>query len=334
MSRKGKQWKFIVSGIVMPGLPDLEAWAVFAKVAETGSFARAAADLGISKPTASKAVARLEARIGASLLNRTSRRLALTDAGRRAAGSAARILAEGEALEKEARSQADVPQGLVRVAVPMSFGISYIAPLLPELFAAYPLVSIDLHLADEQVDLIGGGFDLALRIAALADSSLRTRRVCQVRRLLIGAPNYFARYGRPTHPRDLIRHICFGYANLPTPDRWRFSSDSGEEMAISPHGPLRANNGDVLRPMLLAGLGLAVQPEFLIWEDLAAGKLEAAMADWFMPPIALNIVTPPSGHRPARVNAVIEFLARHLSGAGWAHTVSGEGALQRQRAHR
>lgn len=318
----------------MPRLPDLEAWAVFAKVAETGSFARAAADLAISKATASKAVARLETRIGASLLNRTSRRVALTDAGRRAAVSAARILAEGEALEKEARSQADVPQGPVRVAAPMSFGISHIAPLLPELFAAFPLVSIDLHLADEQIDLIGGGFDLALRIAALADSALRTRRVCQVRRLLIGAPDYFAHHGRPAHPRDLAGHACLGYAYLPTPDRWRFSNALGEEVAVSPRGPLRANNGDVLRPMLLAGLGLAVQPEFLIWEDLAAGRLEVVMADWSMPPIALNIVTPPSRRRPVRVDVVIEFLVRHLSGAGWALPVSGEGALQRQRAHR
>ncbi len=319
----------------MPRLPDLEAWAVFAKVAETASFARAAADLGLSKATASKAVARLEARIGASLLNRTSRRLALTEAGRHAAASAARILAEGEALEKEAMSRADVPHGLVRMTAPMSFGMAHVAPILPDLFAAYPLLSIDLHLADEQVDLIGGGFDLALRIAALADSSLRTRRICQVRRLLIGAPAYFDRHGRPEHPRDLIGHACFGYAYLPTPDRWRFTHYSGEEVVVSPHGPLRANNGDVLRPMLLAGLGLAVQPEFLVWEDIAAGRLQSVMTDWTMPSVALNIVTPPSTHRPVRVDAVIELLARRLAGTAWAHPASGgEGALQRESAHR
>jgi len=254
----------------MPRLPDLEAWAVFAKVAETGSFARAAADLGLSNATTSKAVARLETRIGASLLNRTSRRLALTDTGRRAAASAARILADGEALENEAMSQADMPHGLVRTAAPMSFGIAHVAPLLPDLFAAYPLLSVDLHLADEQVDLIGGGFDLALRIAALADSTLRTRRICQVRRLLIGAPTYFERHGRPLHPRDLAGHACLGYANLPTPDRWRFTHTSGEELAISPHGPLREPPGN-RQPLWVPPTGCSEM-------ELPFGTLAAATA--------------------------------------------------------
>ena len=302
----------------MPRLPDLEAWAVFAKVVETRSFAQTAVDLGLSRPTVSKAIGRLEARIGASLLNRTSRRLSLTDTGRRAAVSAARILAEGEAVETEAMSQAVVPQGLVRLTAPMSFGIAHVAPVLPELHLVYPQISIDLHLADEVVDLVGGGFDLALRIAALADSTLRARGICRIRRLLVGAPAYFNCRERPKHPRDLAGHACLGYAYLPTPNRWRFIHASGEEAAITPSGPLRANNGDALAPMLLAGLGLAVQPEFLVWKDIATGRLETVMPEWSMPPIALNIVTPPGSHRPARTAAVTRFLAERLSKAAWA----------------
>lgn len=302
----------------MPHLPDLEAWGIFAKVAETGSFARASADLHLSKPTISKAITRLEGRIGAALFNRTSRRLSLTETGRRAAIGATRMLTECEVVEAEAMLQAVTPSGLVRISAPMSFGITNVAPLLPELFAAYPQITVDLHLSDELVDLIGGGFDLALRIAVLPDSSLRARHVCRVRRLLVGAPAYFARKGRPHTPRDLVHHDCLGYAYLPNPDRWRFVHTSGGEEIAVPRGPVRANNADALRPMLLAGLGMAVQPEFLVGEDLKTGELEIVMPEWAMQPIALNLVTPPGKHRPARVATVIEFLAHRLAAAPWA----------------
>jgi DNA-binding transcriptional LysR family regulator len=323
-AQKAKQKKFNVSGFQMPRSPDLEAWGVFATVAETGSFVRAAEALGLSKATVSKAVARLEQRLGVPLLRRTSRRLSLTEAGERSAAIAQRMLAEAQALEAQAMAEAARPQGRVRLAAPMSFGLAYLAPLLPEFLAAHPQVMVDLRLSDAIEDLIGGRFDAAVRIADLADSSLRMRRLCRVRRVLVAAPEYFARHGPPAHPRDLAAHACLGYGHRPEPDRWRFTHASGETVTVAPAGPLLANNADVLGPALRAGMGIALQPEFVVWDDLRAGRVVPVLEDWAPPEIVVNIVLPPGRARAASVAALVAFLVERFVHAPWAMAEAGD----------
>jgi DNA-binding transcriptional LysR family regulator len=297
----------------MAKLPDFEALAIFAKVVELRSFAAAAGELALSKATVSKAVSRLEERLGARLFNRTSRRLALTDAGQRLSERAGRLLADGEAAESEVLAQSAVPRGLVRLAVPMTFGVKVVAPLLPEFLKTYPEVAIDLHLGDATADLIGEGFDAGLRIARLPDSSLIARRLCPMPRYTVAAPAYLKRHGRPTHPMHLADHKCFGYAYLSTPNVWHYTNASGEEVSVRPAGPLRVNNGEALMPAVLAGLGIADLPEFIVGDAIASGKVEVILKGWKQPEGAVHLVTPPGGPRPARVEVLAEFLVQQFA---------------------
>jgi DNA-binding transcriptional LysR family regulator len=297
----------------MAKLPDFEGFAIFAKVVELRSFAGAATELTLSKATVSKAVSRLEQRLGARLFNRTSRRLALTDAGQKLSERAARLLADGEAAENEAMAQSATPRGLVRFAVPMTFGVSKVAPILPEFLEAYPDVAIDLHLSDAMVDLIGDGFDAGLRIASLPDSSLIARRLCAMPRYTVASPAYLRRHGRPTHPMHLARHKCLGYAYLSTPDVWHYTNNAGEQVSVRPAGPLRVNNGEALMPALLAGLGIADLPDFIVGDAVASGEVEVILKGWKQAEGAVHLVTPPGGPRPARVEVLGDFLTRHFA---------------------
>ena len=299
----------------MSKLPDFEALAIFAKVVEMRSFAGAASELALSKATVSKAVTRLEERLGARLFNRTSRQLALTDAGQRLSQRAAQLLADGEAAENEALAQAVTPRGLVRLAVPMTFGVKTIAPLLPDFLKAYPEVAIDMHLSDAKVDLIGEGFDAGIRIGILPDSSLLARRLCAMPRYMVAAPSYLKRHGTPTHPMHLGQHKCFGYTYLATPGVWQFTNAKGEQASVRPSGALRVNNGEAVMPALLAGLGIANLPEFIIGDAIAAKKVNVILKDWKQPEGAVHLLMPPGGPRPARVEALADFLAARLGQA-------------------
>ncbi|MGE8320493.1 MAG: LysR substrate-binding domain-containing protein [Comamonas sp.] len=302
----------------MNKLPDLEAWAIFAKVAETGSFARTAAEFSLSQATVSKAISRLEARMKTVLFHRTSRRISLTANGHAALERAARILEEGQAVEAEVAEQSTSLRGLIRLSAPMSFGIARLAPVLPGFLQAHPDVELDVHFNDQQVDLIGDRFDLSLRIATMVDSSLLARQLCKVRILLVGSPEYFARHGRPRHPSDLAHHKALQYSYQRSGTHWRFKHARHGEFTQSMAVQMQANNADALTPALLAGLGVALQPAFLAWPALQTGALEAVMEDWQVDPIALHILTPPGRNRPARVQALIEHLAQAFASEPWA----------------
>ncbi|WP_446902727.1 LysR substrate-binding domain-containing protein [Burkholderia sp. YIM B11467] len=298
-------------------LPDFEGFAMFAKVAEEGSFAAAAAAMGVSVATVSRAVTRLEERLGGRLFNRTSRRLALTDYGHTLIERAAKLYADAEDTEDFARETSSRPRGLVKLAAPLSFGARWVAPLLPEFFEIYPDISVDLHLTDTHSDLIGEGFDAALRIAILEDSSLVARLIAPVRRFVVASPAYLSRHGRPRHPQELGAHPCLTYANRNQRDVWRFTRQDGETCAVTPGGMLRGTSVEVLLPTVLAGLAITELPEFAATPYFADRQLEPILTDWRLPEGGLYFVTPSARARPAKVSALADFFIARLATAEW-----------------
>ncbi len=288
----------------------LAALEAFVRVAETRSFTEAAERLRTSKSGLSRQVSALEAELGARLLHRTTRSLTLTEAGRSYYERAVRILADLEEANAAVSQHQASPRGHLRISAPMSFGFLHLAPALPDFLDRYPEVSVDLAMNDRFVDLVEEGFDLAVRISALADSSLISRRLAPIRRVLCASPDYLARRGLPKTPDDLKGHDGLRNTNIsPSSAEWRFVAPDGREWSIEMEGRVAANNGDALRAAALRGLGIANLPSFIVGGDLQAGTL-VSLLDGFLPgDLTLHAVYPAARHLSPKVRAFVDFLA-------------------------
>lgn len=293
-------------------LDHLSAMAVFARVVEAGGFSRAAASLGISKSAVSKQVSRLEDRFGTRLLNRTTRRISLTEAGERVLEHSRRAVAEFEAAEAEVGAHRDTPSGLLRVSVGVSFGQTELAPRLAEFLDGCPDLSIDLVLNDRRVDLVEEGYDVALRIGTLQDSSMMARRIAPIRRITAASPSYLARRGEPESPSDLSAHSCLGYSYLNGGTAWDFSGPSGDlRHRFAPR--MLSNNGNALTAAAVGGLGVVQVPTFILGRSLGAGEVVEILPDFRPPPIGLYVVYPAGRPLAAKVRYFIDFCVETLN---------------------
>lgn len=282
---------------------------VFARVAALGSFSAAARALGLSQTMVTKHVAAIEARLGVKLLHRSTRKLVLTEGGRAYLAASERILADVEEAEASASLDRIEPRGTLRLNVPLTFGFREIAPALADLSRLYPLVTVDLGLADRYVDLIEEGWDLAIRIGRLQDSSLVARKLAPCRIVVCAAPAYLRSHGSPRVPDDLSTHNCLGYT-LPTAlssSRWVFGREGATVVPVA--GNLRANNGDALLAAAREGQGLIYQPTFLVGDSLRDGSLVRVLADFEIPEYGVYAVLPSGRQAPAKVRVMVDFLA-------------------------
>lgn len=292
-------------------MQNLEDVLAFVRVIETGGFSRAAERLGLSKSIVSRRVARLEADLGTRLINRTTRGIAPTEAGLEFKNRCADILSQLEAARDAVTCRERDVGGTLRLAVPLSFGIAKLAPAISVFAAAHPRLSIDVSVSDRFVDLVGEGFDAALRIGILPDMSLIARRLGSVQSFLVASPAYLARHGAPKKPQALTSHDCLIYSGGSrdaSRESWHFHSGR-KWLAVRPNGRFRVDNGEVLRAAALAGLGIAVLPDFLVEEALAGGELVQLLDAYPMPDAGIHLLRPAGGPASARVKALGEHLA-------------------------
>ena len=289
---------------------------VISAVVDASSFVAAADSLGMSKAAVSRYVSELEQRLGVRLMHRTTRKLSLTPEGEVFLARCRDILASIESSEAEISTRSVTASGLLKVSVPVSFGIRHLAPLWSEFLSDHPQVTLDVQLADRVIDLVDEGFDLAVRIARLPDSSLISRQLASTRLVLCAAPSYLKRRGTPAHPSELAQHDVLGYSLMAMGDQWQFTGPEGP-LSVKVRPRMWTNNGDSCVAAALQGSGIQLQPTFLIDDELASGQLVEILPQFRSVELGIYAVYPSRKFVLPKVRAMVEFLANELGQAPW-----------------
>lgn len=287
----------------------------FAKVVESGSFARAADRLDLSVSAVSRHVRDLEAHLGVRLLNRTTRRLSLTESGRAFYERCVQLLADLAEAEEQVTASAIVPRGTLRMTASVSFGVGYLAPALAEFQRQHPQLRFDVELSDRAIDLVDEGIDVAIRIGDIGSQALIGRRIGVAQMICCAAPSYLARHPAPRAPADLAAHLCLTYEYASVGNLWRFSDAEGRVHEARASGPVHANNGAMLCALAVAGVGVTLEPDFIVADDVRAGRLVPLLPGYMAPAIGINAVYPSRRHLSAKVRSFIDFLAQRFAHA-------------------
>lgn len=293
----------------------LDAMQVFAQVVETGSFAKAAERLGLSTSATSRHVAELEAHLQTRLLNRTTRKVSLTESGRAFYERTVQLLADLGEAEQEASRAAVVPRGTIKLTTAVTFGVRHVAPAIADFLASHREVRFDVSLSDRIVDLIEEGFDLGIRIGGPGTQNLVARKLGETRLVPCASPAYLKARGAPRTPDDLARHNCFTYEYVTPHNLWRFRDPSGAERAVRVEGSLHSNNGDLLAEAAAQGAGIVFEPAFIVGPEVRAGRLVPLLQEFVPPPVPIYAVYPSRKHLSAKVRLFVDFLAARFAAA-------------------
>ncbi len=284
---------------------------VFAAVVDAGSFAGAADKLDLSRGMATRYVAQLEAHLGVRLLNRTTRKLSLTEAGTDYYQRATQVLAMVEEAETSVAQEASIPRGTLRVTSSQAFGVRHLGWAIAEYLQRYPGVQIDVTLNDRVVDLVEEGFDLAVRVGARIEPGLVARKLAPARMVACASPGYLKKHGAPKSPEELDKHNCLSYAYWSLQNEWQFRR-KGVERKVRISGNLRGNNGDILSTAAIEGLGVILHPSFLVYEALREKKLVRILSDWKVDDLTVFAVYPNRKFLPPKVRSFIDFLTERF----------------------